>query len=254
MVTITHHCPHSGSEALVRDGHAQSAQTEVSLSCLWASQPRESDSQCLLRSTSRGDPACLSRTQQLARPHAHLWRLSGHRLQLDQKKGAQLPPLHTTLVTPDPEDPTSTNLELDELWSFVLKKANASWIWIALCCQTRQVVAYTVGDRSKKTCHRLWEALPQEYRQGHCFTDFLKAYASVIPEEQHTAVGKETGETAHVERWNNTLRQRLARFVRMTLSFSKSVVMLRPPVCFSFFIATIQSGLSCSSEPLPGLI
>jgi insertion element IS1 protein InsB len=50
-------------------------------------------------------------------------------------------------------------------------------------------------------------------------------YSAVIPEEQHTAVGKETGETAHVERWNNTLRQRLARFVRMTLSFSKSVIM-----------------------------
>ena len=43
--------------------------------------------------------------------------------------------------------------------------------------------------------------------------------------EQHTAVGKETGETAHVERWNNTLRQRLARFVRMTLSFSKSEIL-----------------------------
>ena len=38
-------------------------------------------------------------------------------------------------------------------------------------------------------------------------------------------MGKETGETAHVERWNNTLRQRLARFVRVALSFSKSVVM-----------------------------
>ena len=37
--------------------------------------------------------------------------------------------------------------------------------------------------------------------------------------------GKETGETAHVERWNNTLRQRLARFVRMALSFSTSEVM-----------------------------
>ena len=47
----------------------------------------------------------------------------------------------------------------------------------------------------------------------------------MIPKEQHTTVGKETGETAHVERWNNTLRQRLARFVRMTLSFSKSVLM-----------------------------
>ena len=118
-----------------------------------------------------------------------------------------------------------TTLELDELWSFVLKKTNDSWIWIALCRKTRQVVAYAIGDRSKRTCQRLWEAIPQRYRQGHCFTDFLKVYACVIPEEQHTAVGKETGETAHVERWNNTLRQRLARFVRMTLSFSKSEVM-----------------------------
>jgi IS1 family transposase len=38
-------------------------------------------------------------------------------------------------------------------------------------------------------------------------------------------VGKQTGETAHIERWKNTLRQRLARFVRNTLSFSKSVQM-----------------------------
>jgi hypothetical protein len=44
---------------------------------------------------------------------------------LDQKKGAQLPPLSTTLVAPDPDDLTSMILELDELWSFVLKKANA---------------------------------------------------------------------------------------------------------------------------------
>jgi hypothetical protein len=58
-------------------------------------------------------------------------------------------------------------------------------------------------------------------RTGHCFTDFWAVYAAVIPSEQHTTVGKETGETAHVERWNNTLRQRLARFVRMTLSFSR---------------------------------
>jgi len=47
----------------------------------------------------------------------------------------------------------------------------------------------------------------------------------VILKEQHTAVGKETGETARVERWNTTLRKPLARFVRMTFSFSKSVLM-----------------------------
>ncbi len=136
-----------------------------------------------------------------------------------------LPPLSTTLVAPDPEDATSTILELDELWSFVFKKANDSWTWIALCRRTRQVVAYTVGDRSKQTCQHLWQAIPSEYRRGHCFTDFLNVSVSVLPEEQHTAVGKGIGETAHVERWKNTLRQRSARFVRMTLSFSKSVVM-----------------------------
>src|SRR5260221_14577687 len=63
------------------------------------------------------------------------------------------------------------------------------------------------------------------YRSGHCFTDFWVAYQAILPEEQHTAVGKETGETAHVERWNNTLRQRIGRFVRKTLSFYKSLQM-----------------------------
>lgn len=52
--------------------------------------------------------------------------------------------------------------------------------------------------------------------------------------EQHTAVGKETGETAHVERWNNTLRQRLGRFVRKTLSFSKSMIM--HDACLNLFL------------------
>ena len=43
-----------------------------------------------------------------------------------------------------------------------------------------------------------------------------------------------TGETAHVERWNNTLRKPLARFVRMVLSFSKSEVM--PEACLLLFL------------------
>ena len=142
--------------------------------------------------------------------------------------------MKTTLVAPNPSDPDATTLELDELWSFVLKKTNKAWIWIALCRKTRQVVAYAIGDRSEATCHRLWRAIPKDYRQGTCYSDFWAAYAAVIPEEQHEAVGKETGETAHVERWNNSLRQRLARFVRKTLSFSKSFIMHR--ICLRLFL------------------
>ena len=42
-----------------------------------------------------------------------------------------------------------------------------------------------------------------------------------ISDKLNEAVGKESGETARVERWNCALRQRLGRFVRKTLSFSK---------------------------------
>jgi len=85
--------------------------------------------------------------------------------------------------------------------------------------------ADAVGDRSKKPSQRLWEAIADSYRHGHSFTSFWATYAAVSPKEQQTAVGREIGETAHVERWNTTLRQRLACFVRMTFSFSKSVIM-----------------------------
>jgi insertion element IS1 protein InsB len=142
--------------------------------------------------------------------------------------------LSETLIIPEVNDAEATVLELDELWSFVLKKANQAWIWIALCRKSRQVVAYALGDRSEKTCRRLWQAIPAAYRAGHCYSDFWAAYQAVIPEEQHTACGKETGETAHVERWNNTLRQRLARFVRKTLSFSKPPAMHE--VCLRLFL------------------
>ncbi|MBK8815389.1 MAG: hypothetical protein IPN42_07745 [Methylococcaceae bacterium] len=38
---------------------------------------------------------------------------------------------------------------------------------------------------------------------------------------QPPGVGKETRETAHMQRWNNSLRQRVGRMVRKALSFSK---------------------------------
>jgi len=140
--------------------------------------------------------------------------------------------LSTTLVEPD--ESAATTLELDELWSFVRKKSRKRWIWIALCRATRQVVAFVIGDRSEATCRQLWERIPAAYRAAHCCSDFWEAYRNVIPEEQHTPCGKDSGLTAHVERWNNTLRQRLARFVRKTLSFSKSDRMHE--ICLRLFI------------------
>ena len=153
-----------------------------------------------------------------------------------------MPDLSETLVLPS----AVPTLELDELWSFVLKKANKRWIWTALCRETRQVVACVIGDRSEATCRKLWEKIPSQFRQADCFSDFWEAYQLVIPPEQHTAVGKESGETAHVERWNNTLRQRLARFVRKTLSFSKSDVMHE--ICLFLFLHRYNNELALSYD------
>jgi hypothetical protein len=52
------------------------------------------------------------------------------------------------------------------------------------------------------------------------YTDYWEAYETVIPSKRHRAVGKESGLTSYIERFNNTLRQRIARLVRKTLSFS----------------------------------
>src|SRR5512134_3381755 len=111
--------------------------------------------------------------------------------------------------------------ETDEIWSFVEKKANKQWIWIALDVTTRQVIAFHVGDRSRESAVQLWGQVPEVYRQQAIFhTDLYEVYKGIIPAEQHRAITNRARKTNHVERFNNTLRQRVSRLVRSTLSFS----------------------------------
>jgi len=148
------------------------------------------------------------------------------------KKAEQLPPLETTLKSVDPRNPPV--LEADEVWAFVFRSHTKVWLWIALSRETREVVAYACGDRSKETCQILWDRIPPAYKKAIVFTNYWKAYPAVVPPEQHRPVGQETGETAHIERWNNTLRQHLGRFVRKTLSFSKCFSMNE--ICLKLFL------------------
>jgi len=116
----------------------------------------------------------------------------------------------------------------------VRHKQNQRWVWLALCKGTRQIVACVVGGWGEATCKQLWNTIPANYKQGVFYSDFWRAYQAVIPETQHQAVGKDSGLTNHVERFNNTLRQRLSRFVRKTLSFSKSDYMHL--ICLHLFL------------------
>ena len=70
-------------------------------------------------------------------------------------------------------------------------------------------------------CRALHERIPPDYRCRATRSDFWPAYDAVFPKRTHRLCGKGEGETCYVERWNCALRQRLGRFVRKTLSFSK---------------------------------
>ena len=114
--------------------------------------------------------------------------------------------------------------EADEMWSFVQKKANKQWMWIAMDAETRQIIAFHVGDRRGESGKELWTNIPLVYREQATFhTDQYAVYKGVIPAEQHRAITKQARKTNHIERFNNTLRQRVSRLVRETLSFSKKL-------------------------------
>ncbi len=130
----------------------------------------------------------------------------------------QLPSLVESLLPKQAGD----ILELDELWAFVYQRDNERWLWTAVCRRTRPSVACVSGDRRAATCRRLWQAIPPAYRRCRTSTDFWKADQAVLPKRTQHPVGKETGQTAHQERWYVTLRHRVSRFVRKTLSFSTS--------------------------------
>ncbi len=115
-------------------------------------------------------------------------------------------------------------VQMDELWSFVDDKGNKQWVWLAIDAKTREVIGCHIGDRSLKSAQALWDSLPSVYRQcAKIYTDHWEAYAAVLPSKRHKSVGKESGLTSYIERLNNTLRQRVSRLVRKTLSFSKKL-------------------------------
>jgi len=110
------------------------------------------------------------------------------------------------------------------MWSFVGNKSNKQWIWLAIDAETKEIVGCYVGKRDKDGAGGLWESLPPVYRQcAVCYTDFWSAYEEIFPSKRHRPVPKQSGKTSYIERLNNTVRQRVSRLVRKTLSFSKKM-------------------------------
>jgi IS1 family transposase len=77
-------------------------------------------------------------------------------------------------------------LELDEQWSFVGKKANKQWLWLAMDRKSRKIIAFHVGDRSAASAKAIWEKIPESIRnKAKVYTDDWEAYKTAVPSKQH---------------------------------------------------------------------
>jgi insertion element IS1 protein InsB len=111
--------------------------------------------------------------------------------------------------------------ELDEMWSYVGKKAAPRWLWHAIDHHSGTVLAYVFGQR-KDTVFLELQALLAPFGITRFYTDGWGAYERHIDPKQHE-VGKEN--TQKIESKHINLRTRIKRLVRRTICFSKTTTM-----------------------------
>jgi IS1 family transposase len=103
-----------------------------------------------------------------------------------------------------------------------MRKDDQYWVTYAIRKDTKDVVDFTVGSRTKKTLKRITDTLLLA-KAKKIYTDKLLQYKTIIPGSIHRT---SLHGTNHIERMNLTLRTHLKRLGRRTICFSKSIAML----------------------------
>lgn len=127
------------------------------------------------------------------------------------------------------------DLELDEMWSFVEKKKNQCWLWLAYSPKHRQMLAFSLGRRTDDSLRDLLAKL-SEVQVMRFFTDNWESYQNLIPEVHHW-IGKRG--TQRIERQNLNFRTHLKRLQRRTICFSKTKKMFEAVV--SLYVHQLNS-------------
>ena len=112
-----------------------------------------------------------------------------------------------------------TEVQLDEMWSFVGRKGEQRWLWHAIDHQTGEVLAYVFGKRKDEVFLKLKELL-EPFGITRFHTDGWGAYQRHL-DPAHHAVGKRG--TQKLERKHLTLRTRIKRLARKAICFSRSI-------------------------------
>lgn len=130
-----------------------------------------------------------------------------------------------------------TKAEVDEMQSFVKKKAYTRWLWHAIDHRTGEVLAYVLARRTDKAFLKLKKLL-KPFGITKFYTDNLNTYQRNIPSQDHQ-VSKY--KMQKIERKHLTLRTRIKRLARKTICFSKSTIM--HDIVIGLFINKYEFGL-----------
>ncbi|GGI57741.1 IS1 family transposase [Winogradskyella haliclonae] len=112
--------------------------------------------------------------------------------------------------------------EVDELWSFIGNKDNFTWITYAIERETKHIIDFYVGRKTKETIRPLINKILL-LQPTKIYTDRLNIYPSIIPKEIHKRFQYSTNK---IERMNLTLRTHIKRLSRKTICFSKNKIYL----------------------------
>lgn len=113
--------------------------------------------------------------------------------------------------------------EVDEQYTYIQNKESGElWITYAFCRETKRVVDFIVGDRTKITMKKVIDFVLLS-NPIKVYTDGLATYKSLIPKSLHSTKRRCTN---HIERQNLQNRNDLKRLGRSTICYSKSVAFL----------------------------
>ncbi len=151
-----------------------------------------------------------------------------------------LPPAHVEVVICRADELAQRRgltSELDEMWSFVGKKAEQRWLWHAIDHHSGRVLAYVFGRRKDEVFLQL-QALLEPFGITRFYTDGWGAYERHIDPAQHV-IGKQ--HTQKIESKHINLRTRIKHLVRRTICFSKTTAM--HDLVIGLFINRYEFGL-----------
>lgn len=144
-------------------------------------------------------------------------------------------------------------IEADEIRTFVKKKGNIRWIYIALDRKSRMIINFHIGKRDTKDAKIFLTQLSYKLSsEAQVSTDCLTSYVSAVAktpngrrEAATSSIGLLRAKTEHgilprsitnrIETHNGNVRQHVSRLTRKTRCFSKKEEGLRQHLTLFFF-------------------